>query len=227
MHLLTRLPQLDVDIVGMFVKDSSLYFQGRGRIYIRNAVILIMASARLEGSYLDKDLLGDTPGFEELAEFVEIQKLLKKWHTTCEVYLAYSHRVFDEKYRIPYQELYKQEEAKYLSDPENEPALFRDYITDHLPDLAELEIKYEDAKSDIGLVEQAVTYFRNGFVTDRNGNEFFAHAEHAVGAIDPVRELAGNKYIRRIFFRKSTKSLDTFLLSRRLRFIFFCAWDIR
>lgn len=202
---------LMVDIVGMFVKDSSLYFQGRGRIYIRNAVILIMASARLEGSYLDKDLLGDTPGFEELAEFVEDSEVIKKRLQLAEVYLAYSHRVFDEKYRIPYQELYKQEEAKYLSDPENEPALFRDYITDHLPDLAELEIKYEDAKSDIGLVEQAVTYFRNGFVTDRNGNEFFAHAEHAVGAIDPVRELAGNKYIRRIFFRKSTKSLDTFL----------------
>lgn len=196
------------DLIKNFSEDGgsggNVFFTNAEYAFAKNLAWLIKITSRIESSYLDKGLLGNSPSWSEFYRHLENTETLIDRIAIMEVYLNAIKRKYEKEYNIPYQETYEKELKIFLSNG-GRPERFNAYRS---KELVELSNKRRDMKSEVEIAEGVYNYFAHAFVTDKMGNEFFTHDTNIAGMKNTVRNMASSKKVRRIFFNSGSFDID-------------------
>lgn len=188
--------------------DGNTFFKNAEQAYVRNLVFLLKSTARIENSYLDKNLNGGSPTLSEFYDLLEIPSLVIKRLKLFKVYRDASEREFQRLYEEPYQELYKQERKQYLRNG-GVASRFESHMS---PELRKAFNKKRDAESKNKIINTTYHYFADAYKRDPKTNvEYITHDANIEGMKNTIRKLASSDLVRRIFFSQSTKDIDVLL----------------
>lgn len=188
--------------------DGNTFFKNAEQAYVRNLVFLLKSTARIENSYLDKNLNGGSPTLSEFYDLLEIPSLVIKRLKLFKVYRDASEREFQRLYEEPYQELYKQERKQYLRNG-GAASRFESHMS---PELRKAFNKKRDAESKNKIINTTYHYFADAYKRDPKTNvEYITHDANIEGMKNTIRKLASSDLVRRIFFSQSTKDIDVLL----------------
>ncbi|HFI0144915.1 TPA: TraM recognition domain-containing protein [Streptococcus suis] len=200
------------DLIRNFSEDGgnggNTFFKNAESAYVKNLVVMLKTTARIEGSYLDKHLNGGSPTMSDFYRHLEEPELVIKRLKLLHVYVQAARRHYEKEYGEPYQKAYNLEKEQYLSNGGFEP-LFESKKSKKLKELFE---EKRIAENKIEIVEQTFNYFYNAYKQDpRTGIEYITHDANIEGMKNTIRKLASSELVRRIFFSPGTKDIDILL----------------
>ncbi|HFI0216191.1 TPA: TraM recognition domain-containing protein [Streptococcus suis] len=200
------------DLIRNFSEDGgnggNTFFKNAESAYVKNLVVMLKTTARIEGSYLDLHLNGGSPTMSDFYKHLEEPELVVKRLKLLHVYVKAARRNYEKVYGKPYQIAYNLEKEKYLANGGFEP-LFESKKSSKLKKLFE---EKRIAENKIEIIEQTFNYFHNAYQKDpRTGIEYITHDANIEGMKNTIRKLASSELVRRIFFSPGTKDIDIFL----------------